>query len=149
MRTGEAIPSVDYYRAIVDAFSRGGKATIGFAFSSGTAIAAIFAIADKGAASFLAGVSEPEALSLRCNDFAHWQFMLWAKHQGFEVYRLGPWFPEVPRSWPISRVSLFKTKFGGAPTTIIQGSLFRNPSLYIDQAIKAHQRNLEIGCLRD
>ena len=124
VRTGEAPPSTDYYRTILDTFNRDGRAAIGFALSNGTPVAAIFAIADKGAVNFLAGVSEPKALSMRCNDFAHWQLMLWAKHQGFEVYRLGPWFPEVPRSWPISRVSLFKTKFGGRATTIIQGSLF-------------------------
>ena len=60
VRTGEAPPSTDYYRTILDTFNRDGRAAIGFALSNGTPVAAIFAIADKGAVNFLAGVSEPQ-----------------------------------------------------------------------------------------
>ncbi|MEO7728976.1 MAG: hypothetical protein ABIS45_17120, partial [Burkholderiales bacterium] len=46
----------------------------------------------------------------------------------------GPSFPEVPKDWPIARVSKFKTKFGARPFTTIQGSLFRHPDKYLAAA---------------
>ncbi|HEY1301010.1 MAG TPA: hypothetical protein VGF07_10975, partial [Stellaceae bacterium] len=77
--------------------------------------------------------------------FLQWSVIAWAKQQGLTHYRLGPFFPEVPRDWPISMVSWFKAKFGGRAVTIIQGSYFRTPQLYLAAAMQ----HLEELCRAD
>jgi hypothetical protein len=129
-RTGESLPPLEYYRSIFRSFAATAGVHVAFVRHDMNAIAGLILLADKNAVSFLAGVSLPDAMKLRPNDFLHWNAIKWAKHSGFEVYRFGPWFPEVPRDWPISKVSLFKTKFGSRSLPIIQGSLFRRPELY-------------------
>ncbi|MCC8980659.1 lipid II:glycine glycyltransferase FemX [Bradyrhizobium acaciae] len=129
-RTGEALPPLEYYRDIFRSFAGDGGVHLAFVRHDANPIAGLILLADKKAVSFLAGVSLPDAMNLRPNNFLHWNAIRWAKHSGFEVYRFGPWFPEVPRDWPISKVSLFKTKFGSRSLPIVQGSLFRRPELY-------------------
>jgi hypothetical protein len=133
-RTGEALPPVDYYRAIADAFADSGNAGIAFAMLGDQNAAAIFYLSDKGSISYMAGVSEPEQLSTSPNDFVHWNLMMWAKTNGYSHYRLGPIFPEAPADWPIAKVSKFKSKWGGRSYTTIQGSYFRRPARYRDAA---------------
>lgn len=132
-RTGEVLPPADYYEMVLDRFFSQGRAHLLFARTQTTRSAALILLSDKSAVHFMAGVSRPDELKLRPNDFLHWSAMLWAKKAGFQTYRLGPWFPEVPRDWPISRVSRFKTKFGSRSLSIIQGSMFRRPERYIQQ----------------
>jgi hypothetical protein len=111
-RTGEALPPMEYYRSIFNAFGAAGSAHVAFARKDDGLVAGLILLSEKGAVNFLAGVSLPDAMKLRPNDFLHWNAIVWAKRAGFAVYRFGPWFPEVPREWPISKVSFFKTKFG-------------------------------------
>ena len=99
--------------------------------------AALFLIIDKGAASFLAGVSHHDFLPLRVNDYLHWQAMCWAKERSLRVYRFGPVFPEVPAAWPVAQVSRFKGKFGGQSLITIQGNYFRKPERYRDDTVRA------------
>lgn len=132
-RTGEELPSFDYYRAILKAFAADGHCYIAFARNREGRQAALILLIDRGAANYLAGVSLTDALKLRPNDFLHWNAMLWAKNEGITAYRFGPFFPEVPTDWPIARVSKFKTKFGARSIPIIQGSFFRKPELYTKQ----------------
>ncbi|PAY04479.1 hypothetical protein CK489_35190 [Bradyrhizobium sp. UFLA03-84] len=130
-RTGEVLPPADYYQAVLESFFSQGRAHLLFARAQEIRLAGLFLLSDKGAVHFMAGVSRPDELNFRPNDFLHWSAMLWAKRAGFQTYRLGPWFPEVPRDWPISKVSYFKTKFGSKARPIIQGSMFRRPEKYI------------------
>lgn len=132
-RTGEELPSFDYYRAILKAFSADGHCHVAFARNAEGRQAALILLIDRGAANYLAGVSLTDALKLRPNDFLHWNAMLWAKNAGMTAYRFGPFFPEVPSDWPIAKVSKFKTKFGARSVPVIQGSFFRRPELYTRQ----------------
>src|SRR5262245_41598738 len=129
-RTGESLPPAAYYEEIWRRFSASGECAVLFARRENRRVAAQMLIVCKGAANFLAGVSDPEYLPMRVNDFLHWPAMLWARKAGCTVYRLGPAFPGLPAEWPIARVSRFKTKFGGRAATVIQGSLFRHPHKY-------------------
>jgi Acetyltransferase (GNAT) domain len=126
LRTGEALPPLDYYQAILDQFSKSENVITTFARLGDNDVAALILLTGKGAASFLAGVSDPGSLSMRPNDFIHWQAILWAKSMKFMAYRFGPIFPEVPSDWPIAKVSAFKGRFGARPVPMIQGSLFLN-----------------------
>jgi hypothetical protein len=134
-RTGEQLPPADYYRTLWRALKGDDHCAVLFTSKDGTRLAGLFLVIDKNAASFLAGVSDPEYLPLRVNDFLHWSAMVWAKRKGLLHYRLGPIFPELPASWPVSRVSAFKSKFGARSFTTIQGSFFRRPEKYVKAAI--------------
>jgi hypothetical protein len=136
-RTGEALPSRDYYEAIQAAFGEGGRCAFVFVEHQGRPAAAVLLLIDKGGALFLAGVSDPEFLPLRVNNFVHWEAMRWMKRQGVARYRLGPTFPEVPADWPIAKVSFFKGQFGGQSFPIVQGSLFRMPEKYLEDGREA------------
>jgi hypothetical protein len=130
-RTGENLPSLAYYQNIYHRFNLQGKCKILFANKESKRIGALWLLIDKGAIYFMAGVSDPEYLSLRVNDFMHWSVISWAKANGYFNYRLGPYFPELPKDSPIGKISRFKKKFGGKNTTIIQGSYFINPEKYL------------------
>jgi hypothetical protein len=133
-RTGEALPPREYYQGVLSAFGHEQTAGIAFVEWRDLPIAAVFFLNDRQSVSFLAGVSDPAHLDKRCNDFAHWNLMLWAKERGCLRYRFGPFFPELSAEWPVSRVSKFKTKFGSDSYTTIQGSLFRHPEHYREAA---------------
>lgn len=133
-RTGETLNPIDYYEKLWNAFAPSGKAKILFIEVQERLTAAILLIIDKGAANFFGGVSLPDSLNLRVNNFMHWEAVLWAKRNGLKYYRLGPIFPELPRSWPVSKVSKFKGDMGGISLPIIQGCKFLNPEKYLDNA---------------
>jgi hypothetical protein len=130
-RTGEDLPQPEYYREIWNGLRKDGRCAFLFANYKEQRVAALILVIDKGAASYFGGISDPNYLSMRVNDFLHWEAMLWAKRGGLHHYRFGPWFPEVPRDWPIARVSAFKNKFGGRSYSVIQGSWFRRPEKYL------------------
>jgi hypothetical protein len=140
-RTGEALLPEDYFQTIWRTFHPYDRCAVLFAKKDATRVAALLLLIDKGAASYSAGVSDPEYLHLRVNNFLHWSAIVWARRKGLTHYRLGPVFPELPGDWPVSKVSAFKRKFGAQPVTIIQGSHFRHPDLYLTAAI-AHLRLL-------
>lgn len=144
-RTGEALPALAYYQEIFASFAADGRAHVMFARQDAARVAGLILLTDKNAANFLAGVSLPEALKFRPNDFIHWNAILWAKRTGLSTYRFGPWFPEVPRDWPISKVSHFKTKFGSRSVPIIQGSLFRHPERYVEHLTTSANHLQRIG----
>ncbi len=131
-RTGEAIASRGYFEALGATLGQGGRLAIVFSRYQDRRIAGVLLGIDKGAATFLGGVSDPDFLHLRPNDFSHWAVIKWAKKSGLARYRLGPIFPELPKEWPISKVSRFKAKFGGHAHTTIQGSKFLSPTKYTD-----------------
>lgn len=130
-RTGEALPPADYYRAICRAFDGQGRVRIAFSRQGDTPVAALLVLIDKASINYLAGVSEPAALETRCNDHIHWGMIAWGRQVGHHIYRLGPSFPEVPREWPIARVSAFKTKFGARSIPLVYASLYRRPEKYL------------------
>lgn len=130
-RTGEILPSKEYYRDILRGLASQGNAVLLFVKHEGKNVAALLLLLYKGSTSFLTAVSDTEYLPMRINDFLHWKAMLWAKDAGFTRYRLGPWFPSVNSDWPIATVSKFKSKFGGRSATILQGSLFRRPEKFL------------------
>ncbi|MBK7674976.1 MAG: GNAT family N-acetyltransferase [Candidatus Accumulibacter sp.] len=123
-RTGESLAPRGYYEDLWNALGPQGSCRFLFVCSAGQKIAALLLLIDKGAAHFLGGVSDPEFLPMRVNDFMHWSAIVWAKRQGLHVYRLGPVFPELPDDWPVAKVSRFKGKFGGKSVPIIQGVAF-------------------------
>jgi hypothetical protein len=140
-RTGEVLAPLDYYREIWRRFSPSDRCALLFVRDGARLAAAVFLAIDKGAASYLAGVSDPELLAKRPNNLLHWLAILWARDRGLALYRFGPVFPEVPADWPIARVSHFKGQFGARSVTVIQGSYFRRPERYLEPAI-AHLREL-------
>ncbi len=135
-RTGETLPPVEHYLDIWRAFHADDRCALLLVRDGPRRVAALMLLVDKLAMSFLAGVSDPQYLPMRVNDFMHWRAMVWAKARGIRHYRLGPWFPTVDPEWPIAKVSRFKTKFGGRSMTILQGSLFRKPEKYRASALK-------------
>ncbi|WP_375788893.1 lipid II:glycine glycyltransferase FemX [Bradyrhizobium sp. Pha-3] len=144
-RTGEVLPELEYYRSIFRSFAAEGGAHVALVRQDTNPIAGLILLADKKAANFLAGVSVPEAMKLRPNNFLHWSAIRWAKQAGFDIYRFGPSFPEVPKDWPIAMVSHFKTIFGSKSVPVIQGSLFRRPELYTSNLLASPNRLNEIA----
>ncbi len=131
-RTGEALAARRYYEEIWGAFGAEGLCKVLFAYSGGRKVAGLLLLIYKGSAHFLGGVSDPDYLPVRVNDFLHWSAIVWAKRRGLAVYRLGPIFPELPDEWAVARVSRFKGKFGGRSYSMIQGSRFRHPDKYLE-----------------
>ena len=141
-RTGESLAPKSYFEALWKNFGQSNRCYIFFARHDHHDVAALLIGVEKHAATYLGGISDSKALTLRVNDFIHWRGMLWLKDQGVAVYRLGPVFPELPEDWPIVKVSRFKKKFGGNNVPIIQGSYFLNPGRYLERGI----RTLEVRC---
>lgn len=131
-RTGEVLSSESYYQDIWNKFSKSGKCFIFIASYQERNVAALFLLIDKNGVSYMGGVSNPEYLHLRVNNYIHWAAIKWAKSERYLFYRLGPYFPELPDDWHISRVARFKTMFGAESIPIIQGSHFRKPNKYIE-----------------
>ena len=129
-RTKEEIAPRSYFDDLVSYFARISRIGLCFALHNGQRVAAVLLAIDKGAASYLGGVSLPDYLPKRVNDFLHWSAIKWANSNGLQWYRLGPVFPEAPSEWPISMVSRFKAKFGGRSWTIIQGGHYLHPDKY-------------------
>jgi hypothetical protein len=88
----------------------------------------------KGVVHFLHGFSDPEYINLRINDYMHSEAIKWARDQTFSFYRLGPYFPEVPRDWPISQTSWFKKKYANSSVPVRQGSIFLKRDKYMKLA---------------
>lgn len=140
-RTGEQLPDRGYYETICAELGPLDVFDVVFVASSGAPVAAAILLRDKGACHFLSGVSDPAHLANRVNDVLHWSAILHAKKKGDAVYRLGPYFPSVPRGWPIETVTRFKSKFGATPWTIVQGSRYLKPERY-SQLAQAHVARL-------
>lgn len=136
-RTGEQLAPVAYYRTIFDHFQPAGNCSVLAVEIDGAPAAATILLHDKQSVLFLSGVSDPVFLDRRINDYLHWSAIRWARQRGFAHYRLGPYFPAVPKGWPIEMVSRFKTKLGGQPRTIVQASRFLKPKRYAEMA-RAH-----------
>ncbi len=77
-RTGEVLLPISYYQTIWDRL-RSDQRFVFFVRNEERLAAALYLVIDKGAASFLAGVSHHEFLTLRVNDYMHWQALRWAK----------------------------------------------------------------------
>jgi hypothetical protein len=133
-RTNEALAPKEYYRQLMEGFAAEGRASIFFAVHQGSPVAGLLLTVDKDAANFQAGFSNPEYLPLQINNLLQWEAILWAKRSGVRRYRLGPVFPELPKDWPVCKVSRFKGTFGARSYPTIQGSLFRYPQKYLDDA---------------
>jgi hypothetical protein len=129
-RTGEAIPDRDYYSTVRDLLSPLGMCSFLFSTLNGQRVAAAILLHDKKSTYYFAGVSDPSYLARGVNDLLQWEMLLFAKNRGDIHYRLGPYFPGLPREWPVSKVSRFKSKFGAKPLTIVQGSKFLKPLRY-------------------
>jgi hypothetical protein len=130
-RTGEALASRDYFARLFDVLGRQQRLVLILCRVEGVNVAAVLLGIEKGAASYMGGISDPAYLHLRVNDYAHWTAILSARQLGLHWYRLGPIFPEAGEEWPIARVSRFKSKFGGRSFTTIQGSKFLKPAKYL------------------
>jgi len=131
-RTGEAAPDVAYFNELLAGESSRHVTTLLALDSSSNPIGALVLAVYKDVAHFLHGYSDPESLDLRVNDFLHLSAIEWARGEGLDFYRLGPFFPEVPPDWPISKVSRFKTKFANTSVPIRQGSIFVEREKYVD-----------------
>jgi len=166
-RTGETLAPPGYYDAVVALPPVGAAARLLVARHEGAEVGALLLLAAKGSLHFLAGASDPAALSLRPNDLLHWTAIEAGRALGMRCYRLGPIFPELPRAWPVSTVSRFKAKFGARSVPILQGSFFLRPEKYellardhraaLREAahervppppatpLRAHRRSIEVG----
>ncbi|WP_422026923.1 lipid II:glycine glycyltransferase FemX [Pyruvatibacter mobilis] len=135
-RTGETVPARGRIDALFDAFAPG-YLTVLLATHEGNDAAAVVLLHFNNRMYYFAGVSDPAFHHVYVNDLLQWEAMCLGKARGYSHYRLGPVFPTVPRGWPIETVTRFKGKFGAAPYTILQGSLFRHPEKYVSVA-EAH-----------
>ena len=133
-RTGEQLASIDYYRMIYDRFRPAGCCNVLAVEFDNNLAAAMILLSDKGGVHFLSGVSDPAFLDRRVNDYMHWSAIRWARQRNFLHFRLGPYFPAVPKGWPVETISRFKTKLGGRPWTIVQASRFIKPLRYVELA---------------
>ncbi len=131
-RTGEKPPSIEYLSELYSVFSRNKKIAIVFVEYESKATAAVLLAIEGRSTSYLGGVSNPDYLHFRINDFAHWNAILWCKSLGIEKYRLGPIFPEIDLSAPINKVARFKSRFGVRHVNILEGSHFITPDKYVD-----------------
>jgi lipid II:glycine glycyltransferase (peptidoglycan interpeptide bridge formation enzyme) len=129
-RTGESLPDRSYYENIRSAFLPRNAFSATFVTLGEEFVAAAILLRDKHACHFFSGVSDPAYLGSRVNDVLHWNAMVYAKQRGDRFYRLGPYFPSLPRDWPVEKVTRFKSKFGARPFSIIQGSKFLKPQRY-------------------
>lgn len=133
-RTGESLAPQKYYQHLATVLGPQGRLALLFARHGDRTVAGLLLAVDKGMATYAGGVSDPEMLRLRPNDFIHWSAIRWARSRGLRGYRLGPVFPELPTDWPVCRVARFKRKFGGRSYTVIQGSRFLSPERYQEAA---------------
>ncbi|MCB1738831.1 MAG: GNAT family N-acetyltransferase [Gammaproteobacteria bacterium] len=144
-RTGESLAPLAYFADLVDTFAPVDKLHLIFTRFDDADAAALILLVDKGSASFLAGVSDPEMLGYRVNDFLHYSAIELAKSLGAQRYRLGPIFPTLPLDWPVSRVSRFKKKFAGHSLPVVQGSFFRHPERYLEVGEQILRLNCHAG----
>lgn len=135
-RTGESLAPLAYYEDVWRAFLDSGRCRLLVAEHEGVAIAMLLVLMDKGAASYLGGVSTTAGLELRANDMIHWGLIRAMRAEGQRCYRLGPAFPGLPDDWPIVRVSRFKTKFGARSMPLVVGSHFLEPEHYLARGIE-------------
>lgn len=135
-RTRQTIMSKGYYEELVAAFGGQDKLAILVAYKDDVPVAGLLLILEKMGVNFFGGVSHPDYLQFRVNDFIHWKAICWAKEKGFLRYRLGPVFPSLPSSWNICKVSRFKQKLGGRSVEIIQGSYYSSFEKYKKDAEK-------------
>lgn len=131
-RTGESTPDVEYFRELLTGAPSRHVTTLLALDESSSPIGALILAVYKGVAHFLHGYSDPEKLDLRINDFLHFAAIEWAREVQLSFYRLGPYFPEVPADWPVSKVSRFKTKFANMNVPIRQGSIFIHREKYLE-----------------
>jgi hypothetical protein len=135
-RTGQALLPTTYYENLFSSFVNTENVII-IKLEIEDNVAAILALACyKNKASFLSLASDPDFLEYRVNDLIHWCAIRMLKSKGFSLYRLGPFFPNVPENWSIHKVSKFKTKFGNFPIPLLEGSFFREPAKYINLSIR-------------
>ncbi len=134
-RTGESLAPMAYYQDIWNALLTSNRCRLLAAEHEGTQVAMLLVLIDKGAASYLGGVSTAKGLELRANDMVHWGLIRTLKEEGQRCYRLGPAFPGLPENWPIVRVSRFKTKFGARAIPLVVGSHFIQPAHYRDRGM--------------
>jgi len=136
VRTGESLAPLEYFCRIVEVFQDAPRAMLLFVSHGDNDAAALLLLVYKQGATFLGGVSDPEYLEMRINDLLHWSAIRLLREQGVRYYRLGPWFPTVPPDWPIAKVSKFKSKFGGLHIPIVEGTKFRRPRRYLEDALQ-------------
>ncbi|KMJ88296.1 hypothetical protein ACH58_23310 [Achromobacter xylosoxidans] len=134
-RTGESLAPLAYYEDVWKAFLTSGRCRLLAAEHEGVPIAMLLVLMDKGAASYLGGVSTTKGLELRANDMVHWGLIRTMREEGQHCYRLGPAFPGLPDDWPIVRVSRFKTKFGARSIPLLVGSHFLQPDHYLARGV--------------
>jgi hypothetical protein len=130
-RTGEALASNAYFERLGRTLGPANRLAVLFVRKEGQDVAAVLLALDKGAASYLGGVSDSAFLRHQVNEFGQWEVIRWARSAELKWYRLGPIFPEAESNWPIAKVSHFKSGFGGRSFTVIQGSKFLSPEKYV------------------
>jgi hypothetical protein len=131
-RTGETVHEPTYFHDLLEGSCSEGVTTLLARDKTSKVVGALLIATYKNIAHFLHGYSDPEMLQYRVNDLLHYKAIHWARAAGMEFYRLGPFFPEVPSDWPISRVSRFKLKFANISVPIRQGSVFLQRQKYSD-----------------
>ncbi len=131
-RTGETVPDPAYFHTLLEGSCSSNVTALLARDNSSTVVGALLLATYKNVAHFLHGYSDPEMLQYRVNDLLHFKAIEWAGAAGMLFYRLGPFFPEVPADWPISKVSRFKTKFANASVPVRQGSVFLRREKYTD-----------------
>ena len=134
-RSGEAMPNIAYFTRLLNNASFEPYIHILVVRDKSNREVGVLVLAElKGVVHFLHGFSDPEYINLRINDYMHSEAIKWARDQTFSFYRLGPYFPEVPRDWPISQTSWFKKKYANSSVPVRQGSIFLKRDKYMKLA---------------
>jgi hypothetical protein len=128
-RTGQSSGN-DLCGLVRERFAADGRCLIIIARHQGRPAAGVLLAIDKAGMSFMAGASDPTLMSLGVNDLVQWGAIQAGAELGLAYYRLGPWFPSLPRDWPISKVSRFKAKFASVAVELVCGSYFLRPGRY-------------------
>lgn len=111
----------------------------------GDLIAAVTVLVFKGFCSFRTGISDPETLHLRPNDFLHYEIIRWGFHKGLQGYRLGPYFRESWPGTPIRNMPAFKRKFANTTRRSREANRFFGNPFYECGAVQ----EIRLRTLRD
>lgn len=135
-RTGESTPDPLYFEELLNGECSRHITTLMARHPTRGVVGCLLISTYKNVTHFLHCYSDPESLKYRVNDLLHLRAIEWARAEKMDFYRLGPFFPEVPPDWPISKVSRFKTKFANTSVPIRQGSVFFQREKYIQLGLQ-------------
>jgi peptidoglycan pentaglycine glycine transferase (the first glycine) len=130
-RQGFPVPSIDYFRRMLEVMAPDGHARIFVAEFEGEPLSAALAIAFGDRVSYKRGAWSARHRHVHPNELLQWTVMRWAKRAGYRYYDMEGIDPGAARAVP-DGVSAFKLGFGGE-VVFLPGPYerIRNPALRV------------------